>query len=104
MYLSVSETQRQIRRNGGRSGCYGAGCDCSFAYHARNPEIPSASIYTLEDGIVVGEDCKQRGGADQYNYLVNASGHIALVFNLQVYRRLALTLQDPETWRPGVTA
>lgn len=106
IHTSLKMTQRRIRRQGGRPGCYGAGCGCTFGDDARGkiPGVRRVSIYTLGDGIVIGQNCRQEEGDDQTNFQVSAVGHIALAFNPQVYRIIAGILHESYTKKPAVTA
>ena len=106
VYTTIRSTQRQIASQGGRPGCYGANCGCSFADDAQNKigSIDYVSIYSKNDGVVVPEDCRLEESDNQTNCPVNAQSHIGIAFNAQAYREIEKFLHRAYTKRHMATA
>ena len=106
MHLSVVATQTRIRWWGGRTGCYGAGCACDFRDDASDeiPGVRRVSIFTKDDGVVVGSDCIKEGGNSQDNISVDALSHLGLAFNPEAYKAIAGILNESFSKMPTATA
>jgi hypothetical protein len=85
------------RREAAKRDCYTGSCTCAFANSIREdfPEsVSHAAIFTPTDGVVDWRSCVEED--DSLNTEVSGT-HVCLVFNPQVYRRIAQLLASVRT-------